>query len=143
MFCFFISRARILEQSSSTEGIGNRGAEGSPIPVLMVRQSDGAALEFVVTSKSTGATVVIGAMGLASGITHGAGIDYAPDGTLWGIADSGQIFTIDTGTGLASVVATTSSGFEGLAIVPEPATLSLLGIGGCLALVRRRRRRRQ
>jgi hypothetical protein len=97
-------------------------------------------LKFVSISKSTGATTLIGPLGLGSGITAGVGIDYGPDGTLWGIADNGAIFTIDTANGQATVMATTLGGFEGLAI-PEPATLALLAPGG-LMFVRRRRRRR-
>jgi hypothetical protein len=102
---------------------------------------DGQPLNFVSVSKSTGATTVIGPMGLGSGITAGVGIDYGPDGTLWGIADNGVIFTIDTTTGQATVVATTLGGFEGLAI-PEPATVALLALGG-QGILRRRRKRRE
>ena len=85
------------------------------------------------------------------------GIDFDGSGVLWGIADAGgtprppaQVFTIDTTTGAATVVATVANGdgqplwgFESLAIspsglvppeeeepfVPEPATLLLLGSG--------------
>jgi hypothetical protein len=102
------------------------------------QEYDGQPLYFVSINKSTAATTVIGSMGLGSGISHGVGIDYAPDGTLWGIADSGQIFTINTVTGQASVVASSLSGFEGLAIVPEPATMILLALGSG-AVIRKRR----
>jgi hypothetical protein len=103
---------------------------------------DGQPLKFVSVSKSTGATTVIGLMGLGSGIDGGVGIDYGPDGTLWGIADNGAIFTIDTITGQATVVATTLGGYEGLAI-PEPATVALLALGGLGTLLRKRRRRQR
>ncbi|MCK4625357.1 MAG: PEP-CTERM sorting domain-containing protein [Phycisphaerae bacterium] len=106
------------------------------------QEHDDQPLSFVSLSKITGAATLIGNVGLGSGVSHGVGIDYTPDGTLWGIADSGAIFTIDTVTGQGTVTANTLSGFEGLAVIPEPATLSLLAVGA-MALIRRRRKKIQ
>jgi len=48
------------------------------------------------------------------------GIDFDAAGTLWGLEDQGTIFTINLLTGEATVVATTATGFEGLAIPHAP-----------------------
>lgn len=81
----------------------------------------------VTINTTTGVATSVGSLGI-SGINDG-GIDFAGS-TLWGIEDGGRIFTINTTTGAGTLVATTLTGFEGLAIqnVPEPATLALLGV---------------
>ncbi len=58
------------------------------------------------------------------------GLAFDENGTLWGIADNGLIFTIDSGSGSVSVVAATLPGLHGLAI-PEPGTglVALLALG--------------
>lgn len=69
-----------------------------------------------------------------------SGLSFDPGGTLWAITSDGRTFTLDTNTGQATFIANVDigGGWEGLAIVPEPASLSLLIVGG-LALSRRRR----
>jgi hypothetical protein len=105
-------------------------------------------------NRTTGAGTPVGDL-LAVTLVDG-GIDFDIRGVLWGIGDRGgtphppgQIFTVDTSTGAATLVATVTNGsgselwgFEGLAIwpsekepteeepfVPEPGTFLLLGTG--------------
>jgi hypothetical protein len=96
----------------------------------------------VTLNTATGAATQVGLLVTVSLVD--GGIDFDPGGGLWGIEDSGQIFTINRATGAATVVATVKeengtprTGFEGLAIwpvaeagfVPEPGSILLLGSG--------------
>lgn len=63
---------------------------------------------------STGAATEIGP--LVNVTLSDGGLDFDNDGTLWGIEDTGDIFTVNPETGLATLAATTLAGFEGLAI---------------------------
>lgn len=74
----------------------------------------------------TGAATTIGSLGAVA--PRDGGLDFDADGVLWGIEDAGlrdpsRIFTVDTVTGAATVVATVHlqngtelGGFEGLAV---------------------------
>ncbi len=72
---------------------------------------------------------LIGPLGLSNIFTD-AGLAFAADGTLWGVADyreldplngaPSQLFTIDLETGAATHVADTLIGVESLAIAPAP-----------------------
>jgi len=97
----------------------------------------------VTINTATGATTPVGALGAGLNVTDG-GIDFDNAGVLWGIEDGGNIFTINPVTGAGTVISGTLSGFESLAIqqtvIPEPATLVLLGLSAVGFVLRRRRR---
>ncbi len=77
----------------------------------------------------TAELTLIGALGLAEAFTD-AGLAFAADGTLWGVADyreldplngaPSQIFTVNLETGAATHVTDTLIGVESLAIAPAP-----------------------
>jgi hypothetical protein len=111
----------------------------------------------------TGALTHVGTLGLGNTTFH-AGLSFDDADTLWMISHISHTYTIDTANGLATQMARVTSegyfinGFMGLAIdtgahdstrtltsVPEPATLTLLAVGGAAAALRRYRsvRRRE
>jgi hypothetical protein len=69
----------------------------------------------VTVNTATGVATSVGPLINVSGVSDG-GIDFDAIGTLWGLEDTGTIFTINPMTGEATVVATTLTGFEGFAI---------------------------
>lgn len=100
---------------------------------------------------STGAFTLVGGLGLGD-ISVQFGSSFDPlTGILWALDSNGQIFNVNTGTGIATYVANVKlgilpvDGFEGLAIrnvpVPEPSSIALLVSGIGIALVARHRRR--
>ncbi|MFN8523583.1 MAG: hypothetical protein U0821_10850 [Chloroflexota bacterium] len=69
----------------------------------------------VTLNPATGASTTVGALVNVT-VSDDGGLDFDSSGTLWGIEDGGQIFTVNTSTGVATPVATTLSGFDTLAI---------------------------
>ena len=132
--------ATFLGQTGAFDVIGLEDAGGNLLYGLD-QNGDNQALNLVTVQKDNGTTTLIGDTELGLGISGGAGLGF--DGIeLWGLADSGEVFTVDVNTGLATVVANTLGGFEGLAVllIPEPAagTMILLLGGGWLCGAPRR-----
>jgi hypothetical protein len=96
---------------------------------------------------ANGALTAVGPMGFSPNAQ--AGMSFDQDGTLYMLLSNGGIYTVNTGSGAATFVANVTfqgarlADFEGLAIpkVPEPAALSLAGIGAINVLMLRFRRR--
>lgn len=99
---------------------------------------------------STGALTLIGGLGIGD-VSVQVGSSFDSSGVLWMLDSEGAIRTVNTVTGLATLVAhvnvagTILVGWEGLAIqtgavptIPEPGTFALLGLG--LVALRRRRK---
>jgi Domain of unknown function (DUF4394) len=98
------------------------GSQGQPVTGLTARGSTvfglggDATNNLVSVNVATGAVTAIGALGTVS-VSDG-GLDFDAAGTLWGLNDVGQIFTINPVTGAATAGAMTLTGFESLAIGP-------------------------
>jgi hypothetical protein len=88
-------------------------------------------------NQTTGATTYIGDTGFGAGGL--GGITFTTDGTLYGVLHD-SLYTINPETGAASLVGPIGyNGVSGLtAVIPEPATLVILGLGS-LSLIRRKR----
>jgi len=93
---------------------------------------------------SDGAVSRVGSLGLTA--QSNFGLSFDPSGILWGLNRLGEIYQISTATGAATQIAnvtlngTRLTGFEGLAVVPEPACLALFVIGlAGLGFTQRRR----
>jgi len=101
---------------------------------------------------ATGGMTLVGGLGLGD-VSVQAGSDFSAAGTLYNLTSDGQMWTIDTATGLATfafqvknAAGANLTGFEGLAIetldsnpVPEPGTMALMGLGA-LAVYRKRKK---
>jgi hypothetical protein len=80
----------------------------------------------------------VGSLGLGGGDL--AGMARCPLTNMYYLLlEDGYLYTVDTATGHASLLSSTISGCEGFAIIPEPATICLLGFGA-LSLIHRKRR---
>ena len=113
--------------------VGNTGAR---ISGLAARGADlfgvsvGTTPSLFRIDTTTGASTLVGALDVG-GVVDDAGLDFAPDGTLWSVLDpepvvfsASRIARIDPVTGQGTVVSTSTIsqiGMEGLAIAPVPA----------------------
>jgi hypothetical protein len=90
-------------------------------------------------NQTTGATTYVGPTGFLSGTGLG-GLTFTSNGTLYGVLND-ALYTINPGTGAASLVGPIGfNDVSGLtAVIPEPATFVILGLGS-LCLIRRKRR---
>ena len=88
--------------------------------------------------KSTDLSISLGST-LGMDFDPSSGIMYVADGSSDG---TDTLYTVDLSTGVLSPVGPTglTDGLSGLAIVPEPYTISLLGLGSLLVFKKRRRR---
>jgi DNA-binding beta-propeller fold protein YncE len=92
----------------------------------------------LVVDRATGAATAVGSFAGVS--PSDGGLEFDGNGVLWGLEDGGCIFVLDPASGAATPVATTASGFEGLAIVPRGLiqaipTLSGAGLAVLLCLL--------
>jgi len=71
----------------------------------------------VSINRTNGAVTPIGPL-LTLSLVDG-GIDFDAHGVLWGLDETGKLFTINPATGAATLVANVGNGFEGLAISPN------------------------
>jgi hypothetical protein len=93
--------------------------------------------ELVSFNLGTGAATVIGVTGTNASTV--AGLTSTTLGGLWYMTDGSTLYSLNTATGSAtSIGAHGVAGFSGLAFIPSPSSLLVLGIAG-LASTRRRR----
>jgi len=102
------------------QGVTGLSSQGGTVYGLGGNNSD----NLVTINTRTGTAISVG--DLINVSLDDGGVDFDPIGTLWGLEDQGDIFTINLGTGEATLVSTTLVGFESLAIVPEPGSVWLL-----------------
>jgi hypothetical protein len=103
--------------------------------------------ELYMINLATGAETLIGGLGIAPFAQ--AGTDFGADGFLYALLSNGDWYTLNTGTGAATLGGTIRnatgaplSGWEGLAMnpVPEPGTIIAIAAGLGLLVARRRRK---
>lgn len=100
--------------------IGRQGIEVSGLAargntVFGLAQGEDAKL--VTIDTSSGLATEVGPLNIQSAV---AGLAFAPDGTLWGIEQGRDIYTVDIASGSATVQATVDGRFPGLAIPGGP-----------------------
>lgn len=97
-------------------------------------QNDG---NLYTVNQTTASLTPVGALGFEKNNPFAA-ITFAPDGTLYGAIED-RLYTISTITGAATpadlnVLDFGFSSVSGLAVVPEPGTVALFGLGGLIFL---------
>lgn len=102
----------------------------------------GSSGELFTVDLVTGAATSVGAISVAGAGVGMTGLEFGDDGVLYGLPNindalAGHLLSIDPATGLAMDLGDT--GAPGLVAIttPEPASLSLLVLGGLLAIKRR------
>ncbi|MCO5297953.1 MAG: PEP-CTERM sorting domain-containing protein [Fimbriimonadaceae bacterium] len=132
--------------------IGATGA-GSPLGGLAFDgttmygiTSGGSAATLYTIHLGTGAGTSVGQVTL-NGTTIGAtALEFGTDGVLYALpnpasGNAGSLLTIDPGTAVATNLGDLGvPGMNALTAVPEPATLTVLGVASLLGFARRRRR---
>lgn len=98
-----------------------------------------------ILNHSTTLMTPIGMLGAAA--TSGDiiyGLDIASDGNLYGVSVGGEVLSINTTTGLATLISQTGLNFRALAAipdagVPEPSTIALCALGFLAVILRSQR----
>ena len=100
----------------------------------------------VTQANNAGTLVTIGSLGAGVATANATGVggfDIAPNGTAYAAftttTGSSTLYTINLATGTATSAGLLSGTVSGLAVVPEPSSVALLGVCGLGLLVRRRR----
>lgn len=93
--------------------------------------------QLVAFNSATGTASVIGNTGTNASTV--GGLAHAFIGGEWYMSDGASLYSLNTTSGAASLIGAHGvGGFSGLAFVPSPGAVGLIGLGGLLAARRRR-----
>jgi hypothetical protein len=133
-----------ITTASAATGSVRSGAIESPTTMLIRGDAGLGCLSECLfrLNLTTGGVALIGGIS-GAGTSLFAAIDFA-GGVLYGLNDAGQLYSINTTTAVATPIGASSRLFYlGMAtvdqVVPEPATMVLVGSGVLAAFARRRR----
>ncbi len=149
----------LVSDFSGTPSVYSVNLSNATVQLLQTATSSGSVIRSLAT-RSSGSLLDVrldtgnqgdihGSYDLASGAFGTVGtvttsilaMDYGTNGGLYGLTSTGDLVSINPGNGAVQTIGTANAGsfFLGMATVPEPASLWILG-GGVAALVRRKKR---
>ncbi|MEY2450494.1 MAG: hypothetical protein QOD92_68 [Acidimicrobiaceae bacterium] len=126
-----VNTGRFYEINKTTGAVTDIGPMGGGVEITgLATRADGtifgydrANTQLVTLNPATGAATVVG----PADDLNLVGLDFAPDGTLWGISTNEDIVTFDTTTGASTTTTTYDHNnhvFVSLAISPSPCPAS-------------------